>query len=140
MKRQVLTLVGVLSLLLAAGSAFAQTIKVRADVPFKFIINKETLPAGQYTIESFGSLDGRTLSIRSADMNAKAMVRANSVQSRQAAEETKLVFLHYGDLYFLSQIWVAGRVSGHQLPKSARETELARDSRPLETIVAALLK
>ena len=140
MKRQVLTLVGVLSLLLAAGSAFAQTIKVRADVPFKFIINKETLPAGQYTIESFGSLDGRTLSIRSADMNAKAMVRANSVQSRQAAEETKLVFQRYGDRYFLSQIWVAGRKLGHQLPKSARETELARDSRPQETIIAALLK
>jgi len=55
MKRQMLTLVGVLGMLLAAGSASAQTIKVKADVPFNFIINKATLPAGEYTLMSVGT-------------------------------------------------------------------------------------
>ncbi len=86
MKRQMLTLVGVLGMLLAAGSASAQTIKVKADVPFNFIINKATLPAGEYTLMSVGSESGRTLSIRSADKQNQALVLANHVESRTACE------------------------------------------------------
>ena len=45
MKRKMLTLVGTLSLFLAAVSAHAQTIKVKGTIPFDFIVNRATLPA-----------------------------------------------------------------------------------------------
>ncbi len=140
MKRQMLTLVGVLGMLLAAGSASAQTIKVKADVPFNFIINKATLPAGEYTLMSVGSESGRTLSIRSADKQNQALVLANHVESRTACDKTKLIFNRYGDRYFLSQVWVAGNDSGHQLPRSSRETEVAMDYTPQQVVVLADLR
>jgi len=140
MKRQALTLVSVLGLLLAAGSAYAQTINVRANVPFKFIIDKETLPAGQYSIQSLGDAAGRTLFIHSSDLKQKRMVNTNGVEKVQPSVNTKLVFLRYGDRYFLSQIWVAGSSEGHQLPKSPRESEVAMDYSPEPVVVMASLK
>jgi hypothetical protein len=140
MKRKVLTLAGALVLLLAAGSAFAQTIHVRGTIPFDFIVNKETLPAGQYTIDSVGLMsDGRTVAIRAADAKATAMINANSVQSSKPSAKTKLVFVRYGDRYFLSQVWLEGSTWGHQFPKSRREAELARDYEPQQTVVLAEL-
>ncbi len=120
------TLVFVLALMMV-GESMAQTIRMKADVPFEFIVNGSTLPPGQYTIQSFGIADGRTLMLRSSDRNEKATVNSISVESMEAAPETKLIFHRYGNRYFLSQVWVAGNDRGHELPKSHRESELARD-------------
>lgn len=139
MKKQALTLIGVLSLLLAAGSAFAQTINVKGDIPFSFIVNKATLPAGQYELKSLTE-DGRMLSVRDSDGQAVAMIGSIRTESLKAANETKLVFTRYGDRYFLSQIWVAGETSGHQLPKSKREAEVAMDYNPERVVVVAELR
>jgi hypothetical protein len=139
MKKRDLTLVGVLSLLLAAGSAFAQAIYMKADVPFNFIVGKETLPAGQYTIESFGTVSGMTLLIRSEDNKPKALVNTNSAQAREAPQQSKLVFTRYGDRCFLSEIWVRDSELGHRLPKSAREAEVAMNGNPQQVVVLARL-
>jgi hypothetical protein len=140
MKKQALTLAGALILLLAAGSAFAQTIHVRGSIPFDFIVDKETLPAGQYTIDSIGLMsDGRTVAVRDADAKPKAMINANSVQSSKPSAKTKLVFVRYGDRYFLSQVWLAGSTWGHQFPKSPREAEVAMNYNPQQAVVLAEL-
>jgi len=109
------------------GESAAQTIRMKADVPFEFIVNGSTLPPGQYTIQSFGTADGKTLLLRNADKNENATVNSFNVESRKSASQTKLIFHRYGDRYFLSQVWVAGNERGHALPKSHREAELARD-------------
>ena len=119
-------LVVVLALMMV-GDSLAQTIRMKADVPFEFIVNGSTLPSGRYTIQSFGAVDGKTLLVRNSEMNQNAMVNAIGVESRKTAKETKLVFHRYGDRYFLAQVWIAGNDSGHQLPKSHREAELAKD-------------
>jgi len=139
MKRKMLTLVGTLSLFVAAASAHAQTIKVKGTIPFDFIVNRAILPAGQYMIESLGSVDGRTLLIRSSDMKPKASVNAFSLQSLNTCERTKLVFHRYGDRYFLAEIWVAGKSSGHEVPKSPREVEVAKDFTMQEVLLMAAL-
>ena len=56
MKKQLLALVG-LGLLLATVSASAQTVPLKANIPFNFIVNKAELPAGEYTLKSLGSSD-----------------------------------------------------------------------------------
>jgi hypothetical protein len=109
------------------GESVAQTIRMKADVPFEFIVNGSTLPPGQYTIQSFGTADGRTLLLRSPDKNEKASVNSIDVEAMKSARDTKLIFHRYGNRYFLSQVWVAGNDRGHELPKSHRESELARD-------------
>ena len=52
MKRQALSVISLLSLLLVAGLAIAQTSHVRANVPFNFTVGSKTLPAGTYDIRA----------------------------------------------------------------------------------------
>src|ERR1700739_4120149 len=101
MKKQARTLLAVLSLLLAAGSAFAQTIHVKAYIPFNFIVGQKALLAGVYTIDSLSlSSGGRILLIGGEDGKAKMMVNTNSAESLEASGQTKLVFRRYEGRYW----------------------------------------
>jgi hypothetical protein len=142
MKKQALTIVGVLSLLLAAGSAFAQMNgpTIQANIPFKFVVDRQALPAGDYTISRLGNSEP-ALVIRSADGKEVKIALCNRLEALQPAAKTKLVFRRYGtDRYFLSQVWVAGSDSGRQLPKSAHENEVAMDFTSSDVIVMASLR
>jgi hypothetical protein len=138
MKKQVLALVGVLGLLLAAGSALAQTQKITADVPFNFNVNQTNMPAGPYTISAVGD-NGGVLLIQGNDSPKVKFVVPNRVDSSKKADRTKLVFHCYGsDHCFLYQVWVGGMSQGRQLPASAVEKEVAANlhSRSVAVIAA----
>jgi hypothetical protein len=100
---------------------------VRADIPFNFAVGNKTLPAGTYDVGTIGMRDSKTLLLQSRDANASIMVNSNAAENLKPANKTKLVFNQYGNRYFLSQIWVNGETRGHQLPKTSREKELARE-------------
>ena len=127
MKRQAFSLISLLSLLLVAGSAIAQTIHVRGDIPFNFVVGNKTYPAGTYDVGSIDIRNSRTLLLKARDGNASAMINSNAAESLTPANQTKLIFNRYGNQYFLSQVWVNGARLGHQLPKSSREKEIAKD-------------
>jgi hypothetical protein len=136
MKKHLSALLG-LGLLLATASAFAQTISLKANIPFNFVVNGKTLPAGEYTVQSMGS--ERALSIRNSDQAAKSLVLANACESMRPVDRTKLVFRRYGDQYFLARVWIGGNTSGQEIPASKQEAELAaRYSAPETVSVAAL--
>ena len=125
MKKQALGLVGVLSLLLAAGSALAQSRAIRADVPFNFTVNGTAMSAGSYTVSPIGNgID--TLMIQSENGKQAKLVIPHRVESR-IADRTKLVFHCYSgrDHCFLYRLWVEGSGSGLELPKSSLEKEVA---------------
>ena len=129
MKKQALSLVGVLSLLLAAGSALAQSGAIRADVPFNFTVNGKTMPAGPYTISK--TANGiSTLLIRSDDGNEVNLVYPHRVERLKVADRTKLVFRCYSghDHCFLYQLWMEGNGTGQEFPKSSLEKEVAAAS------------
>jgi len=137
MKKQVLALVGLLSLLLAAGSAFAQTDhEVRANVPFDFVVGKTTLPSGNYQIVRL-SMASENVTIRSTNAKAAMIAYAGPQEVRQPSNRTKLVFHRYGDRYFLSQIWVEGSNHMRTLPKSNLEKEIALDWSPNNVVLYA---
>ena len=131
MKRQALSLISLLSLLLVAGSAIAQTIHVRANIPFNFAVGSKTFPAGTYDVGTISTADTKMLQLQARDGNSSMIVAGNAAETLKPADKTKLVFNQYGDRYFLSQIWVVGETRGHQLSKTSREkevaTELAKD-------------
>ena len=126
MKRQAFSLVSLLSLLLVAGSAIAQTVHVRGNIPFNFAVGSKTFPAGMYDIRTTSS-DGKMLLLRGRDGSSSMIVGSNAAENLKPADKTKLVFNQYGGRYFLSEIWVNGATIGRQLPKTSREKELARD-------------
>jgi hypothetical protein len=113
-------------LLLMTAAASAQTVHMRAKVPFNFIVSGATLPAGEYEIQSLGA--GQTLLvIRNLNSSAGTLVISSSRESLDASPRTKLVFHRYGDRYFLAELWQEGHNVSREVTPSSRETEVAMD-------------
>ena len=136
MKKQVLALVGALSLVLAAGSAFAQTQEVRANIPFNFVVNKTAMPAGTYSIARTG-ISSDAVVVRGLTCKATKLVGTMQRGSGKINDRSKLVFHRYGDRYFLSQIFVEGSTSMRVLPKTNLESEVALDLNSNDVILYA---
>jgi hypothetical protein len=83
-----------------AGTSFAQSKGVRANVPFDFTVGKQVLPAGDYTIkrESPG-----LIVISNHDKHLSVLTIADQDGTR-SPNGGKLMFHKYGDRYFLSEI------------------------------------
>jgi hypothetical protein len=126
MKRQAVSLVSLLGLLLVAESAMAQTVHVRADVPFNFSVGSKTYPAGAYSVKTISDRDVKVLLLHAEDGKNSMPIISNATENLTPADKTKLVFSRYGNQYFLSQVWLNGATRGHQLPKSNREKEVAK--------------
>ena len=138
MKKQALTFVGVLSLLLVAGSAFAQQ-KIQSNVPFSFTVNKTAFPAGAYTISPIGAAG--ILLVKGDDNNAINTMAPHAVESLKPADRTKLVFHCYGREHcFLYEVWVRGETRGRQLPASPVEKELAARLRSEKVAIMASVR
>ena len=137
MKKHLFALLG-LGLLLAIAPAYAQTINLKADVPFDFVVNGSALPSGEYIIRSTNS-SGRVLSLSGAAEGPMFFV-ANSCRSTKASAQTKLVFIHDRDGYFLSEMWVEGNTSGIQLPKGRRARQVADNTTSEQVVVLAELR
>ena len=111
----ILMLVGLTGLVQAQMSTM-----FKAQVPFDFVANGKTMPAGECTIAV--DVNGRTLlSISSGKQHAIAFPIAD--ESPRARKKTALVFHHYGNRYFLVAIEHEGG-TGYQLPASRPEREL----------------
>jgi hypothetical protein len=131
MKKQLVTLLG-LGLLLATVTASAQTMRLKADVPFDFVVGGRTLPSGEYTIRSLSG-GNQILSISAPDQKTIVFL-TNMCQSLKASPQSKLIFTRYGDRYVLSEMWIEGSTTGRQLPKSLPEVRVA-DNKSVETVV-----
>lgn len=125
MKRQIVILLGVFGLMFSAAVANAQTLKVKANVPFDFMVDKTTMPAGTYNIDAVLP-SSSALAIRNNDAKVGRLVLSDSARSHEPSADTRLVFHRYGDRYFLSAIWVQGERSGREFPMSKREAEVAK--------------
>lgn len=128
-----------LGLLLVTALAYAETVNMKVNIPFNFVVGGATLPGGEYRVEGLGGA-GNAISIRKLDQTAKSLTQAVRCESSKTQEKSKLVFHRYGDRYFLAQIWMAGDNSGHELPKSRRETEVAMDYPAQQVVLVASLR
>lgn len=144
MKKQALKGISMLVLIIsiafvtAVVSANAQTHdRLKADVPFDFMVGDQKLPAGAYTISPLMEQSNDGVILKNADSSASAMHLTNRIADR-AEQQAKLVFRKQGDSYYLSEIW-DGNSEGKQvrLSRKAREAELAKANSGSETIAIA---
>lgn len=125
MKRSVYVAVGAALMLMVGLAVFAmEGEQLMAKVPFQFIVNNETLPAGTYNIAYAQSDDETSMAIRSADGKAEDTFFVEDIDKPAGAKKTELVFEEVGNQYFLTQIWVAGEQRGHQVSLSSTEKQL----------------
>jgi hypothetical protein len=111
---------------LMVNSVRAQTTLV-ADIPFAFTACHEQLPGGKYKVERLSGTNSNLLLVRGEDSRSSEIICTRDVQATRRSGTAKLIFNRYGDQYFLSEIWLAGRIIGNELVKSEREEALIKE-------------
>jgi hypothetical protein len=135
MRKQLLKTLAILSFLIAVAimpvqSAQAQSLayRVRANIPFDFIVGNETLPAGDYYIYRTRQYSSdNVLTISTVEGRVLAVRLTNGVQTLTPKKEGVLIFKRYGNKHFLSQVWIAGSTFGRAFLQSRSERELERE-------------
>jgi hypothetical protein len=109
-----------LILVLSAVSGHAQDEdKIKATIPFNFVVGNEELKAGDYVIVS--SLANQALLFRSKDGDVQQMAFNVPIETNKTGNHEHLLFHRYGDQYFLSQVWLSGDEDGHELVREAQQ-------------------
>lgn len=124
-----------LGMLLAVSATQAQEARVKANIPFDFVVGNKVLPAGEYIVSPEGGTN-QAIVIRSEEGDSFALATTHACATSNPVS-TKLVFHTMGGQYFLSQIWTAGYDQGRQLPKSRSELQMAKNHVKSETFVLA---
>src|SRR5262249_7784564 len=114
-----------LGMLLAVSATQAQEARVKANIPFDFVVGNKVLPAGEYIVSPEGGTN-QAIVIRAEEGDSFALATTHACSASSASSSTKLVFQLMGGQYFLSQIWTAGYDQGRQLPKSRTELQMAK--------------
>ena len=109
------------TMLVALGAPLsAQSLNLKANVPFEFMVSGQSLPAGEYTVAplTFGSA-----TFRISSGNSGVLATVNRSDSKRTGESV-LIFHRYGDQYFLARIVNGDRAV--ELPASRNEKEAAK--------------
>jgi len=102
-----------------------------AQVPFDFIVANKDFRGGEYHVRPVNDA-GNALLIGSADTKTRLVTLTNGTGPAKGEKtEARLVFHRYGNTYFLSQVWMAGEISGRELQESRREGAIARELRAI---------
>ena len=130
-------MVMLLSGLMAAQSLASSTVV--AQVPFEFMANNKIVPAGECIIQS-ADMDARVLTIRNVATKTGLLAPSSRADAKKAADSTVLVFKHYGNQYFLSEIRLEGSNQTYKLSPSRAEAELRAQNAPVsqKTLLASL--
>jgi hypothetical protein len=121
------SLLAAMLLVTSVASTQGQSLayRMKANVPFDFSVGEKKLPAGTYSVSRMSSGD-TVIAITGDDGRAKAIRLSNSAQRLHARGKATLVFRHYGDQYFLYQVWPAGATIGRQFSRSQAEREIQK--------------
>jgi hypothetical protein len=130
MKSKLFGLALALSVLAFVGMAVAQSTYVVANVPFSFVVNGTTMPAGSYRLMQTD--EHRILIIKGP---AEAFVHEIPAEALDPAAQTELVFQRYGDTYVLSQVWRAGETDGVEIPMAETSKAMLADKAGEVTVI-----
>ena len=128
-------LVAGLFVALACSGLNAQTMDVRATVPFPFRAGAAMMPAGDYTIQHSNGV----LRIREADGgHAAALLLANASTRSNRPHNAVLEFHRYGEKYFFAGVWTQDSEKGCEVPATRAEKEIAGRLGPPQALSIAL--
>jgi hypothetical protein len=102
----------------APWAAQAQDYVMQATVPFAFHNGSARLPAGVYRVEIESE---HVILLRG--QSRSGFIMANPASATSPTSLGKLVFIRYGDQYYLSEIWPQGSESGERCVKTRQEKE-----------------
>ena len=116
-------LMGVVIIAVAiSASAFAQSSRMSATIPFDFYVSDRLLPAGTYMVAPQAS--PAALRLFDDRGNSVFVMTSGSTENR-AINLSRLVFRRYGDASFLAGIYWQGYKTGRELASSKIERKIA---------------
>ena len=135
MKRQIAKGLAMLMVTLALAAASAvvangqSSQRLKAQVPFDFVVADKTLRAGEYRV---GAIEQSSDAIAIRNTAGDGAIRLSSlIEGRDRAKTARLVFHRYGSMYFLSQVWMAGEQTGRELTLSKQERAIQRERKAM---------
>lgn len=139
MKRQLMTLgLACASIGLFATGLNAQEYRIVSKIPFDFTVRDRTCPAGVYDLQARSEANFEALHNTSGKCSLFISSRRTLTESKG---HPRLVFLRYGQSYFLTKIW-NGTGTGSTVPAGSREKHLKEATPPAEiatTVVNGVL-
>ncbi|SRR6266536_969661 len=115
-----------LAFVTAVTSAYGQSTRETAKIPFEFVVGDKNLPAGEYAVGSI-TASGEALRVSSTEQNQSAARLTIPISRAKAEDKGKLVFRRYANHYFLSEVWMPGETTGRQLLKSAQQKAIENE-------------
>ena len=109
-------------------------VQETAEIPFDFHAGQSTLSAGTYSVIKAAS---SVLQLRNDDTRDSILLMG--VGREAAKEDARLVFNRYGDIYFLSAVWIPDS-QGYSFPKTKMEKEMAKATSQVATTYVALVR
>ena len=91
----------------ARGQAVDQLV---VNIPYEFVVEGKTLPAGTYKVNRVSANDEWALAITSFENHAAVLVLSSQVSDRTDAEQPSLGFQKVGEQHLLSKIQTAEHV------------------------------
>ncbi len=121
-----------------AAAQIQDDSRLKAQVPFDFMIGSKTIPAGQVILQP-AAPGVSALAMRNVEARVSLLANPTRVDTRKPAATSELVFHKYGHRYFLAEIKVEGSTTMYTLPQSRAEAELlAQNVNSTEEILLAL--
>ena len=131
-----IALFSIASLATSMGAVAQQGM--RANIPFDFTVGNTKMPAGEYKITSPGEQEVRLQSASNASTATVVSLHSNA----EPGPQSELVFLKYGNRYFLHRVLSASNssmdldIATGKAEKEARSEEARLNTRQ-EVLVAA---
>jgi hypothetical protein len=114
--RFLVALIGVAGLGVAAKGQDLDQVVVK--IPYEFVVDGKTLPAGSYRVDRLAALNEKELVLSNLDDHASTLIVAAVLESN-SGDKASVSFEHVGDQFFLSEIKSADRVFTISVSRSA---------------------
>ncbi len=127
------SLILVLLFAFAVPPAFAQNgVHLGADIPFPFIVEGKTLPAGHYEFWQLSINNESQWQVRDVKNGGQnqAMFVTETTESPDPAKTSALAFRQLGDHYYLADLWAARGEWGWHVPVKLELQDMAQKSKP----------
>ena len=120
-----------------ATAAQAQEFGVKATIPFAFVANNHTYPAGSYTLTNNKPSSDVMMLRGTGEIKSTVLLTPHQCVSLKTVEGSKLVFHRAGNTYFLYQVWSSGNSIGREFTESKQEIQLASNTTKMQDVVVA---
>lgn len=120
LKQLVITVLLLISFIaLLPNSVEAQSAdRFKVDVPFPFVLNGQTLPAGTYAVERTDPARPNIVTLRKVDGGIVRVVITQRIEKDEPSSASSLIFIQRKGKHYLFQVWTVAALNGNEIPIS----------------------